>query len=90
MDLGGASIRGVNPPDSIQYLYYIYLSGHSITVTSAINQILTGIMPLEQRHIELFISKFRQVSYFKGDHFIREGQVSRYLGFIKKAKEYQG
>ena len=41
-------------------------------------------MPLEHNHIELFVSKFKQVSYLKGDHFIREGQVSRFLGFIIK------
>ena len=35
-------------------------------------------------HIDLFISKFKPVSYLKGDYFIKEGQVSRFLGFIVK------
>jgi len=41
-------------------------------------------MPLENEHLELFVSKFKQVSYIKGEYFIREGQVSRFLGFIIK------
>jgi CRP-like cAMP-binding protein len=65
------------------YVLYIW-SDIQEPVTSAIKKILTGIMPLENNHIELFVSKFKQVSYVKGDYFIREGQVSRFLGFISK------
>ena len=53
-------------------------------MTSAIKEILSGIIPIEHNYIDLFISKFKPVSYRKGDYFIKEGQVSRFLGFIVK------
>ncbi len=53
-------------------------------MNTAIKEILSEIIPIEHNHIDLFISKFKPVSYRKGDYFIKEGQVSRFLGFIIK------
>jgi hypothetical protein len=33
--------------------------------------------------IELFLSSFMEKFMDKGDHFLMEGQVSKYLGYIK-------
>jgi hypothetical protein len=33
--------------------------------------------------IELFMSSFTEKFMDKGDHFLMEGQVSKYLGYIK-------
>jgi len=65
------------------FIHELSLRGYiDVTVKSTIKEMFTGMIPLESSHIELFISKFKPVTYAKGDHFIREGQVSRFIGFI--------
>ncbi len=39
-------------------------------------------LPLQEGDLRVFISKFKPVSLEKGEHFIREGQISRKIGFI--------
>ncbi len=40
------------------------------------------LLPLEKDDLDFFLSKFRPVSLKKGEHFIKEGEISRKVGFI--------
>ena len=42
------------------------------------------LLPLDKKDLKKFLSKFEPVSLKKGDYFIREGQISRKVGFIVK------
>ena len=48
---------------------------------------LSELVPMDSKYQELFASKFTPVNYQKGDYFIREGQVSRFLGYIVRGSE---
>ncbi len=51
------------------------------------DEIITHIrqlLPLKGENLKVFLSKFKPVSLKKGDFFIREGQISRKIGFIVK------
>ena len=50
----------------------------------AVKKIITGIIPIGEEYLDVFFSAFKPVSYRKGDYFVREGQVGRYIGFITK------
>jgi len=51
-------------------------------VKPEIKKYLSEIIPINKDYLEDFFSRFKPVSYRKDDYFIKEGQVSRYLGFI--------
>ncbi len=46
----------------------------------SIRKIISGIIPINEEYLDVFFSKFKVVSYKKGDYFVKEGQISRYLG----------
>ena len=50
----------------------------------AVKKILSRIIPVDEEYLDVFFSRFKPASYSKGDYFVREGQVSRYIGFITK------
>ena len=50
----------------------------------SIRKIISGIIPINEEYLDVFFSKFKTVSFKKGDYFVNEGQISRYLGFIVK------
>jgi CRP-like cAMP-binding protein len=50
----------------------------------AVMKIISRVIPVEEEHLDVFFSAFKPVSYRKGDYFVREGQVGRYIGFILK------
>lgn len=49
-----------------------------------VKKYLSGIIPADPDQLEVFFSRFNPVSYKKGEYFVKEGQVSRYIGFIVK------
>jgi len=49
-----------------------------------VKKYLSGIIPADPDQLEVFFSRFKPVSYKKGEYFVKEGQVSRYIGFIVK------
>lgn len=53
-------------------------------MTASIRKIISGIIPINEEYLDVFFSKFKTVNYKKGDYFVNEGQISRYLGFIVK------
>lgn len=50
----------------------------------AVKKIFSRIIPVDEEYLDVFFSKFKPVSYRKGDYFVREGQISRYIGFVLK------
>jgi CRP-like cAMP-binding protein len=50
----------------------------------SVRKIISGIIPISEEYLDVFFSKFKTVSYKKGDYFVKEGQISRYIGFIIK------
>jgi CRP-like cAMP-binding protein len=50
----------------------------------SVRKIISGIIPIKEEYLDVFFSKFKTVSYKKGDYFVKEGQISRYIGFIVK------
>jgi CRP-like cAMP-binding protein len=50
----------------------------------AVKKILSQIVPVDEEYLDVFFSRFKPASYKKGDYFVREGQVSRYIGYIIK------
>ncbi len=53
-------------------------------MTDEIIEHISQLIPLEKDDLKLFLSKFTPLSLKKGAYFIREGQVSRKIGFIIK------
>ncbi len=51
-------------------------------MTDEIIKHIEQIIPLKEDDLNFFLSKFKPVSLKKGDYFIREGQISRKVGFI--------
>lgn len=39
-------------------------------------------LPLEEKKLEIFLSKFKPLSLKKGEYFVNEGEVCRKIGFI--------
>jgi CRP-like cAMP-binding protein len=50
----------------------------------SVRKLISGIIPIKEEYLDVFFSKFKAVSYKKGDYFVKEGQISRYIGFIVK------
>jgi CRP-like cAMP-binding protein len=50
----------------------------------SVRKIISGIIPISDEYLDVFFSKFKTVNYKKGDYFVKEGQISRYIGFIIK------
>ena len=50
----------------------------------SVRKIISGIIPINEQYLDVLFTKFKAVSYKKGDYFVREGQISRYIGFIVK------
>jgi CRP-like cAMP-binding protein len=50
----------------------------------ALKQSLSAYIPMEEDYLEEFLSRFKSVKYDRNDYFIRQGQVSRFVGFIVK------
>jgi CRP-like cAMP-binding protein len=50
----------------------------------SVRKIISGIIPIKEEYLDVFFSKFKAVSYKKCDYFVKEGQISRYIGFIVK------
>jgi CRP-like cAMP-binding protein len=50
----------------------------------AVKKIFSRIIPVDEEYLDVFFSKFKPVTYQKGDYYVKEGQVSRYIGFIVK------
>ncbi len=50
----------------------------------AVKKIFSSIIPVDEKYLDVFFSKFKPASYRKGDYFVKEGQISRYVGFILK------
>ena len=50
----------------------------------SVRKLISGILPIKEEYLDVFFSKFKTVSYKKGDYFVKEGQISRYIGFIVK------
>ena len=53
-------------------------------MTDEIIKHIGQLIPLQDDDLKIFLSKFKPVSLKKGDYFIREGQISRKVGFIVK------
>lgn len=51
-------------------------------MTDEIIKHIGQLLPLQEDDLRTFISKFKPVSLEKGEYFIREGQISRKIGFI--------
>ena len=51
-------------------------------VTEEISKHISQLLHWEDDNLPAFLSKFYPVSLKKGDYFIKEGQVSRQLGYI--------
>ncbi len=45
---------------------------------------IAQLLSLQEEDLKVFISKFKALSLKKGEYFIREGQISRKVGFIVK------
>ncbi len=56
----------------------------NLEITEGLIRDMQKILPLNEGDTRLFLSKFEWMKLKKGDYFIREGQVSRKLGFIIK------
>ena len=50
----------------------------------AVKKIFSRIIPVDEEYLDVFFAAFKPASYQKGDFFVKEGQVSRYIGFILK------
>jgi len=50
----------------------------------SVRKIISGIIPIKEEYLDVFFSKFKAVNYKKGNYFVKEGQISRYIGFIVK------
>ena len=53
-------------------------------MTEFISQYISRILPIDGKNLNIFLSKFTPDSLKKGDYFIKEGQISRKVGFIIK------
>jgi len=53
-------------------------------MTNEIIKHIRQLLPLPEEDLKIFVSKFKPVSLKKGDYFIKEGQISRKVGFIIK------
>lgn len=53
-------------------------------MTEDIAQYISRILPIDGKNLNIFLSKFTPESLKKGDYFIKEGQISRKVGFIIK------
>ena len=51
-------------------------------MTNEIIKHIGQLIPLQEEDLKIFLSKFKSISLKKGDYFIREGQISRKVGFI--------
>jgi len=51
-------------------------------MTDEIIKHIGQLIPLQEEDLKMFLSKFKPVSLKKEDSFIREGQISRKVGFI--------
>ena len=50
----------------------------------ALRQSLSSFLQLDNDSLDIFLSRFKPAEYRKGEFFIRNGQVSRFVGFIVK------
>jgi len=50
----------------------------------SVRKLISGIIPIKEEYLDVFFSKFKAVNYKKGNYFVKEGQISRYIGFIVK------
>jgi len=51
-------------------------------MTDELTKHIGQLIQLQKDDLNIFLSKFKPVSLKKGDYFIREGQLSRKVGFI--------
>ncbi len=51
-------------------------------MTDEVRKHIGELVSLQEDDLKVFLSKFRPVSLKKGEYFIREGQISRKVGFI--------
>lgn len=51
-------------------------------ITEEISKHIGQLLLLENEDLQTFLSKFKPVSLKKGEYFIKEGQISRKVGFI--------
>jgi CRP-like cAMP-binding protein len=47
-------------------------------------QLLTKIAPLSDSEKEIISNRFKLITLKKGDYFLKEGNVSKYIGFLRK------
>ncbi len=53
-------------------------------MTDEIKQHIGQFFPLEEKDLDIFLSKFKPISLKKGELFIEEGKKCNYIGFIVK------
>ncbi len=53
-------------------------------MTDEIIKQIGQLIPLQEEDLKIFLSRFEPMSLKKNDYFIREGQISRKVGFIVK------
>ncbi len=53
-------------------------------MTDEIIKHIGQLIPLQEEDLKIFLSRFEPMSLKKNDYFIREGQISRKVGFIVK------
>lgn len=47
-----------------------------------ISQYFAQFLPIDSKKLDIFLSKFKPLTLKKGEYFIKEGQISREVGFI--------
>jgi len=57
-------------------------------MTDEITKNIGELLQLQEEELKVFISKFKPVVLKKGDYFLKEGEVSRKIGFIVKGSMF--